>query len=170
MHPIAAGRDLVEILLRLGVAVLAGAVVGLDRDLMKRPAGLRTHALVALGSALITAITIETVGPDDPGALTRTIQGVITGVGFLGAGVILHPASERGVRGLTTAASIWLVACLGVGCGAGYWLLSSVATAMTLAILVLGKPLERGLHRLADRWFAAGPYGGDDGGASPSSR
>ncbi len=143
---------LAEILLRLGVAVAVGSVLGIDRELRKKPAGLKTHALVALGASLVTVLSLDLAGQGlsgDKGAILRTIQGIITGIGFLGAGVILHPAHETSVQGLTTAASIWVVACLGIACGAAQWLTVLVATGFTLAILVLGAPLERLIHRIA---------------------
>ena len=97
-----------EIVIRLTAATLLGGVLGLDRELKSKPAGLRTHALVALGAALATLVTIEFLGDVDRGAITRTIQGIIAGVGFLGGGAILRAKDRDEVTGLTTAASIWL--------------------------------------------------------------
>ena len=110
----------VEVFLRLGAAVGAGALIGLDRELRHKPAGLRTLALVSLGSAVFV---LETVDPAavHPDATSRVIQGVVTGVGFLGAGSIIRGADEGTVRGLTTAASIWLAAATGVACGLANW-------------------------------------------------
>jgi putative Mg2+ transporter-C (MgtC) family protein len=140
-----------EQLLRLGAAVLIGSLVGLDRDLSGKPAGMRTHALVALGAALITLVSAELLPPGD-GGISRTFQGIITGVGFLGAGVILHPASRTfQVRGLTTAASIWVVACIGAGCGAGTWATALLGGAVTLVILTAGSWVERGAEKLFRR-------------------
>jgi putative Mg2+ transporter-C (MgtC) family protein len=135
--------DLSEKLLRLGAAVLVGAIVGLNRDLNGKPAGLRTHALVSVGAALITLASAELTQPGD-GGLLRTFQGIITGVGFLGAGVILHPSGRSSqVHGLTTAASIWVVACIGAACGAGTWVTVLSGVAVTLVVLTLGGRLER---------------------------
>jgi putative Mg2+ transporter-C (MgtC) family protein len=140
--------ELSEKLLRLGAAVLVGAIVGLNRDLRGKPAGLRTHALVAVGAALITLASAELTQPGD-GGISRTFQGIITGVGFLGAGVILHPSTRTShVHGLTTAASIWVVACIGAGCGAGTWATALLGAAITLAILTIGGWLERGAEKL----------------------
>ena len=135
--------------LRLGAAILVGGTIGLNRDLRGKPAGVRTHALVALGSALATSV-LEGEGKD-PAAVSRVIQGIITGIGFLGAGVILHPEGGSVVRGLTTAASIWVVATLGIACGVGQWVLAGAGTGFTLAVLVLGGPLERLVHRIRQR-------------------
>jgi len=135
--------------LRLGAAILVGGTIGLNRDLRGKPAGVRTHALVALGSALATSV-LEGEGKD-PAAVSRVIQGIITGIGFLGAGVILHPEGGSVVRGLTTAASIWVVATLGIACGAGQWVLAGAGTGFTLTVLVLGGPLERVVHRIRRR-------------------
>jgi putative Mg2+ transporter-C (MgtC) family protein len=135
---------LTDVLLRLGVAVLVGAVLGLDRELKGKPAGPRTMALVALGAAVLTVVAIDRSGANTD-AISRVIQGVITGVGFLGAGAILHQ-SEGGVRGLTTAATIWLVAALGIGSGLAHWPTVIAGTALGLLLLVLA-PLERWIER-----------------------
>lgn len=135
--------ELSEKLLRLGAAVLAGLIIGLNRDLHGKPAGMRTHGLVALGAALITLESAELMPPGD-GSISRTFQGIITGVGFLGAGVILHPAARTfQIQGLTTAASIWVVACIGAACGGGVWVTALLGAVLTLMILVVGGSLER---------------------------
>jgi putative Mg2+ transporter-C (MgtC) family protein len=140
-----------EITLRLGCAVVVGGVLGLNRELRGKAAGLRTNALVGLGSALLmlTAIAVSTGadGKVDQAVLSRTIQGIITGIGFLGAGVIIRDASSTKVHGLTTAALIWLVSALGILCGVGVWPPVLVGTGFTLLILVVGRPLEKALHR-----------------------
>ena len=139
-----------EILLRLGSATLVGAVLGLNRELRGKPAGLRTNALVSLGSALfvLAGIAVASGSGDLQGNVTsRVMQGVITGIGFLGAGVILRDTSGTQVHGITTAATIWLTAALGVLCGVGMWTLALLGAAITLVVLVLGSPLERFLHR-----------------------
>ncbi|MEO8449238.1 MAG: MgtC/SapB family protein [Gemmatimonadota bacterium] len=139
---------------RLALAVAAGAVIGLNRDLKNKPAGVRTHALVAIGSALLTLTGLEMAARDGtpPSAsVSRIIQGIITGIGFLGAGVIIRGAQSR-VHGLTTAASIWIAAAMGIGAGAGLVPLVGVALALTLAVLVLGGPFERFAHRFLGRW------------------
>jgi putative Mg2+ transporter-C (MgtC) family protein len=138
-------------LLRLSAAVLIGGVIGLNRELHHKPAGLRTHGLVALGAAAITLTGIQLSGPGDPGGVLRAVQGIITGIGFLGAGVILHPANQGNVLGLTTAASLWVVAGIGIGCGAGLWGSTLSASGLTLLILILGGRVER----IVDRYAAA---------------
>lgn len=139
--------DYLEIVIRLTAATLLGGVLGLDRELKSKPAGLRTHALVALGSALATLVTIEFLDDVDRGAITRTIQGIIAGVGFLGGGAILRAKDRDEVTGLTTAASIWLVAALGVACGGGFWISSLVSVVLALLVLVAGRPIEDFVHR-----------------------
>jgi len=139
--------DYLEIVIRLTAATLLGGVLGLDRELKSKPAGLRTHALVALGSALATLVTIQFLGGVDRGAITRTIQGIIAGVGFLGGGAILRAKDRDEVTGLTTAASIWLVAALGVACGGGFWISSLVSVVLALLVLVAGRPIEDFVHR-----------------------
>jgi putative Mg2+ transporter-C (MgtC) family protein len=122
--------------------VAIGGLVGLDRGLRQKPAGLRTHALVSLGAALMTYTGIE-LAPSEPAAVTRVLQGVIAGVGFLGGGVILRDAQDQRVRGLTTAASIWIVAGLGMACGAGHWRTGVLASAFTLVVLMGGHHIEQ---------------------------
>jgi len=117
---------------RLLLAVALGGVVGLERQLHGRPAGLRTHILVCTGSALIMIVT-GSLGYDiDPG---RAVAGIVTGIGFLGAGVIVK--SQEIVRGLTTAACIWYVAGLGIAVGQGLYVIASVGTVVSVAVLTL---------------------------------
>jgi putative Mg2+ transporter-C (MgtC) family protein len=138
-----------EAVLRLGAATLAGGIIGLNRDLHGKSAGVRTHALVGLGSAVATLVASSAFGErPDPAAASRVIQGIITGIGFLGAGVILHRDGSHSVRGLTTAASIWVVAALGVACGTAEWPTAIVGTVLTLIVLLLGGPFERFVRRL----------------------
>ena len=133
-----------EVFLRLAAAVGAGALIGLDRELRRKPAGLRTLALVSLGSALFVLETISTAGAYTD-TTSRVIQGVVTGVGFLGAGSIIRGHDEESVRGLTTAASIWLGAATGIACGLGNWPLVLGACLLGLLVLMI-TPVERVLH------------------------
>ena len=142
-----------ETALRLGAALVVGALFGLNRELHGKPAGLRTHALVSLGAAAAAVLILR--APDgrltaDPNAISRVIQGILTGVGFLGAGVILRDPAGH-VTGLTTAATIWVCAVLGLVCGLGYWFVLGVTVALTTIILLLGRPLERLAERLFHR-------------------
>ena len=137
--------DFWQVYLRLAAAVGAGALIGLDRELRRKPAGLRTLALVALGSAVFILETVEPTSGISTEGTSRVIQGIVTGVGFLGAGSILRGTNEDSVRGLTTAASIWLAAATGIACGLAKWGL--VAGSCTLGLLVLMiTPVERALH------------------------
>jgi len=135
----------IDLLLRLSTATVAGGLIGLNREFKRKPAGLRTHALVGLGAAVATALVVWSGdgGPPPFDALSRVIQGIITGIGFLGAGVILRTENGQTVHGLTTAASIWLAACLGSACGAGAWLVTAIAFAWIMLILIAGGPIER---------------------------
>src|SRR6266446_127475 len=108
-----------EVILRLAAAMLIGGALGVDREVRGKPAGLRTHALVAMGAALATISAIQFAGPADRAAVTRVIQGIVAGVGFLGGGAILRARGQDEVHGLTTAATIWLVAAIGIACGGG---------------------------------------------------
>ena len=141
--------SLQEISARLIVAVLFGAVVGLNRDLHGKPAGVRTHALVALGAALVVLASERLAGSDrEADVISRVAQGVITGVGFLGAGVILRDPGEGRVHGLTTAAAIWVTALFGVASGAGAFREVALGFALVLLVLWFGGPLERSVRRL----------------------
>ena len=122
-----------EILLRLVLAVIAGGLIGLEREIVHRPAGIRTHMLVCLGSALFLLATLEAV----PNETARIIAGIATGIGFLGAGTIFKAQSE--VHGLTTAASVWAVSAVGLTIGLGYYLMSTIAVVLILIVLQLNK-------------------------------
>lgn len=148
-----------EVLLRLGGATIMGALIGLNRNLHGKPAGMRTHALVAVASALLVVIGLKLefglttqraaslTSLEEANALSRIIQGILQGIGFLGTGVILRSEAGKRVHGLTTAASIWVSAALGIAWGLGYWLVAITAFVLVFAILVLGGPIERTLHR-----------------------
>lgn len=122
-----------EVLLRLVLAVIAGGLIGLEREVFHKPAGVRTHMLVSLGSALFVLLTIETF----PNEGARIIAGIATGIGFLGAGTIFKSKDE--VHGLTTAASIWAVSAVGLAIGLGYYLMTMIAVILILIILQLNK-------------------------------
>jgi putative Mg2+ transporter-C (MgtC) family protein len=149
-----------DVILRLGSATLIGSLIGLNRDLHGKPTGVRTLGLVGLGSALIVlgVVNLATEGSADPNALSRVIQGVLTGIGFLGAGVIFHNSGSNPhdafprIQGLTTAACVWLTACAGMICGLGQWKLLVVALPLLLLVLIFGGPFEQAIH---DRWGQA---------------
>jgi putative Mg2+ transporter-C (MgtC) family protein len=122
-----------DVFLRLGAAVLAGAFIGIDREIRDKPAGLRTITLVSLGSAVFTLTALE----PELDATSRVIQGIITGIGFLGAGTIVRGRTEQSIRGLTTAASIWLAAAIGIACALAYWPLVLTASGFGLLVLAL---------------------------------
>jgi putative Mg2+ transporter-C (MgtC) family protein len=125
-----------------------GNVLGINRDISGKPTGMRTLGLVALGAAAISTGTLHYADLDQhPDALSRVlqglIQGVLTGVGFIGAGVILRDNKALDVHGLTTAATVWVTAALGVACGVGAWATVLVGTAFALLLLAAMKPVER---------------------------
>ena len=136
--------DWPDAVIRLTAAAVVGGVIGLDREAHGKPTGVRTMGIVALGAALVVLVS-QHPGGTDGAAGSRAIQGVITGIGFLGAGVILRNPSGKKVHGLTTAASIWLTACIGVACGLGAWPLVGTSAILAGLILVIGTPLERAL-------------------------
>jgi putative Mg2+ transporter-C (MgtC) family protein len=140
-----------QTVLRLGAALLLGSVLGLNRELHGKAAGLRTHALVCLGAAVAILLALGPLDrPTDANAVSRVVQGILTGVGFLGAGVILRDPMGH-VTGLTTAATIWICAVLGIVCGLGYWWLLGIAVVITLLLLVFGRPIERLAEKLFHR-------------------
>lgn len=141
-----------HLLLHLGCALIVGGIIGLERERQRHAAGLRTHILVSLGAALFVLIPIQAGLPlQDWGQLSRVIQGVITGVGFIGGGVILHQPRRADqhlvAQGVTTAASIWLAAAVGVAAGMGLWLLAIAGAGLGWVVLSQFKALERWIHR-----------------------
>lgn len=125
---------MLDVALRLGGAAVLGGVMGLEREWLQKPAGLRTHMLVALGSAMFVLAPRE--AGMDGADLSRVMQGVATGVGFIGAGTILKVTETGRIEGLTTAASLWLAAAVGLAVGAGLWWVPLVSALLALAILV----------------------------------
>jgi putative Mg2+ transporter-C (MgtC) family protein len=138
--------DWSEIILRLGIAALAGGAIGCNRDLRGKPVGVRTLGLVSLATATLVALCDPLTAAGFTDAGSRVLQGIVTGIGFLGAGVILHTEHKLRVRGLTSAACVWLTACIGIACGAGHWRLVTVALILAFAVLLLGGKIERRIH------------------------
>jgi len=126
---------------RLLLAAALGGVLGYEREHKGKAAGLRTHMLVALGAALFVLVPLEAGMPLND--VSRVMQGIITGIGFLGAGTILKGNSAQDVKGLTTAAGIWLTAAIGVACGLGHEATAVLTTGFALAIFVLMPRLEQ---------------------------
>jgi putative Mg2+ transporter-C (MgtC) family protein len=123
-----------EMVLRLLLAAALGAIIGYQRERAGKQAGLRTHILISVGAALISLISIYGFGAaSDP---ARVAAGVVVGVGFLGAGVILHRQGGI-VAGLTTAATIWVAAGIGLAAGTGLYIIAAVATAIVLGVLIM---------------------------------
>jgi putative Mg2+ transporter-C (MgtC) family protein len=143
---------LLEVSLRMVIAVVIGCIIGIDRNLRGKPTGVKTLGLVALSAALVTmasmGFSVTTLTADDRSA--RVIQGIVTGIGFLGAGVIIQSQTEKRIRGLTTAASIWATAALGIVCGIGAWSVAVIATVIVMLLFTVGRVAERALHR---RWL-----------------
>ena len=121
--------------LRLLLAAGLGAAIGYQREKAGKPAGLRTHILIAVGTALFTIASLYGFGPTADAA--RVAAGVVAGIGFIGAGAIIRRDEGGIVAGLTTAATIWVVAAIGLAAGAGLYLIAGVTTAITLIVLFL---------------------------------
>ncbi len=131
-------RELLHVMIRLTAAILLGAVVGYQREMAGKPAGLRTHMLVCIGTTVFI-ISCASVGMSSDG-LSRIIQGIVTGIGFLGAGSILKLNKDHDIQGLTTAAGVWMTAAIGVAVGLGSLGVALLSTVFTLIILsVLGR-------------------------------
>jgi putative Mg2+ transporter-C (MgtC) family protein len=127
------------VLLQIVIAAALGASIGLERELSAQPAGLRTHALVSLGAALFTLAGANLPGSDP----TRIAAQVVTGIGFLGGGAILREGVS--IRGLTTAASLWVTAAIGLAIGLRWWFAAIATTVLALTVLSLVKYAERGV-------------------------
>ncbi|MFA5554026.1 MAG: MgtC/SapB family protein [Phycisphaerae bacterium] len=134
-------HDIIGLLL----AVLCGAIIGLEREFSGKAAGLRTNTLICLGAAVFTIVS-KYMGAPSLDSQTRIAAGIVTGVGFLGAGAILH--DRAGVLGLTTAATIWLVSSIGLACGAGMYELALVATGISLIVLFGLRRVEGFINKL----------------------
>lgn len=128
-----------ELIRRLVTAALLGMALGIERELKQKDAGLRTNILIALGAALFTVMSIELAGPN--GDQGRIAAQIVTGIGFLGAGAIMR--TDAGIQGLTTAATVWVNAAVGVAAGGGSYHLAFIATGITLAALLILQPIER---------------------------
>jgi putative Mg2+ transporter-C (MgtC) family protein len=132
-----------ELIRRLITAALLGAALGFEREIRQKDAGLRTNILISVGAALFTLMSIEISGPSgDPGRIAAQI---VTGIGFLGAGAIMR--TDSGIQGLTTAATVWVNAAVGVAAGGGKYHLAFIATGITLVALLVLQPIERTIAR-----------------------
>ena len=127
------GRQLVVILMRLVASVIMGAIIGWERETAGKAAGLRTHILVTAGTTVFVLGCLGAGFRDD--ALSRVIQGIVTGIGFVGAGSIIKRESESSIQGVTTSAGIWMAAAIGVTVGLGGLGLALMATALSLVVL-----------------------------------
>lgn len=135
-------RQFIHVVIRLLAATLLGALIGIQRERARKPAGFRTHILVTLGTTIFV-VACSNFGMTSDG-LSRVIQGIITGIGFIGAGSILKINEERNIKGLTSAAGIWMAAAIGVTVGLGALGLALMGTVLTLVILTLLGSIEFG--------------------------
>src|SRR5262245_49799208 len=133
-----------DILLRLGGAAGAGVILGINRDIHNKPIGTRTLGLVGLGAATAVVAAVQIPGmAEQSDAASRVIQGVMAGISFIGAGVILRDVGSQNVQGLTTAATVWAVAALGAAFGLAMWSTAAIALALALVLLVVVAWIER---------------------------
>jgi len=151
-HPMLPYPVLADAVLRMLAAMLIGCIIGIDRDLHGKPTGMKTLGLVSLGACIATMCAQGfSMTPSDDAGVSRAVQGIVTGVGFLGAGVILQNPRENRVRGLTTAASIWVTAAVGIVCGLGVWSVAFIAMILMIALMTIGRVVEK---RLLRRWMS----------------
>jgi putative Mg2+ transporter-C (MgtC) family protein len=136
-------KQFVHVMIRLAAAAILGGVVGIQRETTHKPAGLRTHILVSVATAAFVIASAS--GGLSPEGLSRVIQGIVTGIGFIGAGTILKISQEHAIKGLTTAASVWMTAAIGVTVGLGNLGIGLMVTLLALIILWLWK-VERGFE------------------------
>jgi putative Mg2+ transporter-C (MgtC) family protein len=142
-------QQIVRVTVRLVAALIIGTAVGLQRELTHKPAGLRTHMLLALGTAVFVVSAAESgMRPD---SVSRILQGLATGIGFIGAGAILKLAAEREIHGLTTAAGVWMTAAASAAAGLGQIAVALIATTLGLLVLVVFRKIEKELgHQSRD--------------------
>ena len=133
-------RQAAQILLRMLAAVVFGFLVGMQREKAGKPAGVRTHMLVSLATAIVVLACAGMGMQYD--AQSRVIQGIVTGIGFIGAGSILKLNEERDIQGLTTAAGLWLTAAIGIACGVGTLGIALIASILTVGVLALAGVIE----------------------------
>jgi putative Mg2+ transporter-C (MgtC) family protein len=144
--------EIIEVTLRLTAALILGGLVGLNRNLHHKSVGLRTLAIVSFGSALFVLAVVPFPGTTltyDGSSVGRVIQGIVAGIGFLGAGCIIRPNQGSSVHGFTTAAALWSTTGIGIICGLGRWHIALVAMVLLLIVLALGGRIEA----LAHRWL-----------------
>ncbi|WP_437327527.1 MgtC/SapB family protein [Sorangium sp. So ce381] len=156
MSPLDPSRStLLNLFLRLGLALASGALVGWERHAAGKPAGLRTHMLVSVGSAIFVMAALEASAD----SASRVVQGIAAGIGFLGAGEIFrfsqHSGGKPRVTGLTSAAAIWVSAALGISAGYGLWRLVVAGCAITLLVLTVARRVERRISTEDDENGAA---------------
>ncbi|HEV58361.1 MAG TPA: MgtC/SapB family protein [Phycisphaerales bacterium] len=135
-------------IISLVVALVLGGAIGFERELGGKPAGLRTNIIICLGACAFTIIS-QHLAQGNPDAATRIVAGIVTGVGFLGAGALIQAGS--GVHGMTTAASIWLVTSIGVACGVQMYVTATTVTGLALAVLFGLLPLTRRIRHKNQR-------------------
>jgi putative Mg2+ transporter-C (MgtC) family protein len=139
----------IRIAARLGVAALLGGLIGFEREWVGKSAGLRTHMTVALGCAAFMLIALET--DPEAGNISRAIQGIAAGIGFIGAGTILKRDRQEDIKGLTTAATIWLTAAVGAASGAGHGWLALISVLIAYLILSILSPVDHWLAKKSGR-------------------
>jgi putative Mg2+ transporter-C (MgtC) family protein len=155
--------ELSDVVVRLFAAAAAGGLIGVNRDLAQKPMGVRTLGLVSLGAATAALAVFQVPGmAENADAMSRVVQGVIQGVmagiSFIGAGVILRDTAARTVDGLTTAATVWVSAALGIACALGAWVTALLATTITIGLLFAGGWLERLSERRRANPDGASPH------------
>ncbi len=131
------------VVLQIALAALLGSMIGFERAVKDKPAGIRTHAVVCIATTLFTAVGFAAISLSPQGHMGHILAGIVTGVGFIGAGVIFR--EREGVYGITSAANLWAVAIIGITIGLGYYILAVAATVLIEAVLLIGRKIEEKL-------------------------
>ena len=162
--------EIIEVTLRLMAALVLGGLVGLNRNLHHKSVGLRTLAIVSFGSALFVLAVVPFPGSAlvyDTSSVSRVVQGIVAGIGFLGAGCIVRPSRSASVHGFTTAAALWSTTGIGIICGLGRWHIALAAMVLLLVVLAIGGRIEDVAHRWLGHDELPQPPSGTD---TPASR
>jgi len=143
------GRHLAIVMIRVTAAIILGGILGIQRERARKPAGLRTHMIVCLGTSVVVLACLSS--SMDMSGLSRVVQGIVTGIGFIGAGSILKLSEQREIRGLTTAAGLWMTAAIGVAVGLGSLGVALIGTAATFIVLSVVGAVESRLEKRDNR-------------------
>ena len=139
------GREIAKVFIRMVAAIIFGAAIGIEREVAGKQAGVRTHMLVTLGTTAVVLVCVQYGFSTD--GLSRVIQGIVTGIGFIGAGSIIKQSDKMNVQGLTTSSGIWIAAAIGVATGLGAVGLAAIGTVLSLSILTIAVAIDNWIKK-----------------------